>query len=225
MRKAAFIVIGIVALVEIGLWTGVFWTRSRGSSRAGGGPVVLISIDTLRADHLPVYGYTHLRTPNIDTLAAQGAVFEQAWSHAPQTLPAHTSILSGRLPFEHGVRDNIGFTVKPGQWMIQKALAARGWPAGGFVSAFVLRSATGIGQGFTTYDSEMPPSSGELSIGQVQRSGENTLAVAEKWLDARDRAQPFFLFFHIYEPHKPYSPLRCTCPIDSSPDEGGISLS
>ncbi len=170
------------------------------------GPIVLISIDTLRADHLPVYGYSKVRTPNIDALAADGTVFEHAWSHAPQTLPAHASILSGSLPFATGVRDNVGFTVKPGQWMIQKALSARGWPTGGFVSAFVLRAATGIGQGFDTYDSEMPPSSAEVSIGQVQRSGEATLAAAEKWLDGRDRAKPFFLFFHIYEPHKPYSP-------------------
>jgi len=170
------------------------------------GPVILISIDTLRADHLPAYGYTKIRTPNIDALAAGGTVFERAWTHAPQTLPAHTSILSGQLPFATGVRDNIGFTVKPGQWFVQKALGARGWPTGGFVSAYVLRSATGIGQGFDTYDSEMPPSTGEMSIGQVQRSGEHTLAAAEKWLEARDRSKPFFLFFHIYEPHKPYAP-------------------
>jgi arylsulfatase A-like enzyme/Flp pilus assembly protein TadD len=169
-------------------------------------PVILISIDTLRADHLPVYGYTKVRTPNIDALAAGAAVFEQAWSHAPQTLPAHTSILSGQLPFETGVRDNVGFTVRPDQWLIQKALGARGWPTGGFVSAFVLRKAAGLGQGFDTYDSEMPPSSGELSIGQVQRKGEDTLAAAEKWLEGRQAGKPFFLFFHIYEPHKPYAP-------------------
>jgi tetratricopeptide (TPR) repeat protein len=175
--------------------------RDRGPS-----PIVLISIDTLRADHLPVYGYASVRTPNIDALASEGTLFERAWSHAPQTLPAHTSILSGRLPFEHGVRDNVGFTVKPGQWMLPKALAARGWATGGFVSAFVLRGATGIGNGFETYDSEMPPASTELSIGQVQRKGEDTLAAAEKWLAGRDRSKPFFLFFHIYEPHKPYAP-------------------
>ena len=85
-------------------------------------------------------------------------------------------------------------------------LHERGWPTGGFVSAYVLRAATGMNQGFDTYDSELPPSSGELSIGQVQRDGENTLAAAEKWLTQRDAAKPFFLFFHIYEPHKPYAP-------------------
>src|SRR5262245_26345163 len=200
MKKPILIVLGIVGLIEVLMWSGVIW-RARSGSDAGG-PIVLISIDTLRADHLPAYGYTKVRTPNIDALAGEGVLFENAYSHAPQTLPAHTSILSGRLPFEHGVRDNIGFTVKPGQWMVQQALHDHGWPTGGFVSAYVIRAATGINQGFDTYDSELPPSSGELSIGQVQRDGEQTLAAAQKWLDGRDRSKPFFLFVHFYEPHK-----------------------
>lgn len=204
MKKPVLIVLAIAALVELALWTGV-WRAARGGTRADG-PVILISIDTLRADHLPLYGYTKVRTPNIDALAAQGVLFERAYSHAPQTLPAHASILSGELPFEHGVRDNIGFTLKPGQWFLQRALHDRGWPTGGFVSAYVLRAATGINQGFDTYDSELPAASGELSIGQVQRPGDQTLAAAEKWLAQRDTRKPFFLFFHLYEPHKPYAP-------------------
>jgi arylsulfatase A-like enzyme/Flp pilus assembly protein TadD len=205
MKKPILIVLGIVGLIEVLMWTGVIW-RARSNSDTSGGPIILISIDTLRADHLPVYGYTKVRTPNIDALAAGSVLFENAYSHAPQTLPAHTSILSGHLPFEHGVRDNIGFNVKPGQWMLQRALHDRGWPTGGFVSAYVLRAATGINQGFDTYDSDLPPSSGELSVGQVQREGDKTLAVAQKWLDGRDRSKPFFLFLHFYEPHKPYAP-------------------
>jgi arylsulfatase A-like enzyme/Tfp pilus assembly protein PilF len=204
MKKAVLVVLGAVALVEFGLWTGVFW-RYRASQPAEG-PIILISIDTLRADHLPAYGYTKVRTPNIDALAAAGTLFARAYSHVPQTLPAHATILSGQLPFETGVRDNVGFTVKPGQWFVQRGLQERGWPTGGFVSAYVLRGAVGLNQGFDTYDSELPPSSGERSIGQVQRNGEATLAAAEKWLTARDPKKPFFLFFHIYEPHKPYTP-------------------
>jgi arylsulfatase A-like enzyme/Tfp pilus assembly protein PilF len=121
-------------------------------------------------------------------------------------LPAHASILSGQLPFEHGVRDNIGFTIKPGQWFLQRVLKERGWPTAGFVSAYVLRGASGMDQGFDTYDSQLPPSSGELSVGQLQRDGEQTLAAAGAWIAARDRQQPFFLFLHLYEPHKPYAP-------------------
>jgi arylsulfatase A-like enzyme/Flp pilus assembly protein TadD len=193
----------LVALV-LGGWA-VYRKRQRSYSPSDG-PIVLISIDTLRADHLPAYGYTKVRTPNIDGLAAAGTLFERAYSHAPQTLPAHTSILSGQLPFEHGVRDNVGFTVKPGQWFVQRGLQERGWPTGGFVSAYVLRAAVGLNQGFDTYDSDLPPASGERSIGQVQRAGEATLAAAETWLNARDRRKPFFLFLHLYEPHKPYAP-------------------
>jgi arylsulfatase A-like enzyme/Flp pilus assembly protein TadD len=186
------------------LLIGWFLLRHRPPSPADG-PIILISIDTLRADHLPVYGYNAVRTPNIEGLAADSTVFEHAYSHTPQTLPAHTSILSGELPFEHGVRDNIGFTVKKDQWFVQRALREKGWPTGGFVSAYVLRKATGIDQGFETYDSDLPAASPELSIGQVQRDGALTLAAAEKWLDGRgDR--PFFLFLHFYEPHKPYAP-------------------
>jgi arylsulfatase A-like enzyme/tetratricopeptide (TPR) repeat protein len=195
-----------LVVVVVAIAASMFVRNHRGAGVAATGPVIIVSIDTLRADHLPVYGYGKVRTPNIDAFAAQSAIFDRAYSHAPQTLPAHTSIFSGALPFEHGVRDNIGFTVKPGQWFLQRALHDRGWPTAGFVSAYVLRAATGIGQGFDTYDSELPASSGELSIGQVQRSGEQTLAAAERWLAQRETGKPFFLFLHIYEPHKPYAP-------------------
>jgi arylsulfatase A-like enzyme/Flp pilus assembly protein TadD len=181
------------------------WWSPRATAPANG-PVILISIDTLRADRLPAYGYAKVRTPNIDAFAAQGVLFERAYAHAPQTLPAHASILSGDLPFEHGLRDNIGFTLAPGRWSVQGALRERGWPTAGFVSAYVLRAQTGIGQGFDTYDSELPAASGEMSIGQVQRPGEATVTAAGEWLARRDPAQPFFLFLHIYEPHKPYTP-------------------
>jgi choline-sulfatase len=204
MKKAVLVVLAVVGLVELGLWTGVFW-RYR-ASRTADGPIILISIDTLRADHLPAYGYTKVRTPNIDALAAAGTLFERAYSHAPQTLPAHATILSGQLPFETGVRDNVGFTVKPGQWLVQRALQERGWPTGGFVSAYVLRTAVGLNQGFDTYDSDLPASSGGRPAGDAQRDGDATLAAAEKWLTARETGKPFFLFFHIYEPHTPYTP-------------------
>src|SRR5436190_18294970 len=100
------------------------------AAAAADGPIVLISIDTLRADHLPAYGYTRVKTPAIDALAADGAVFERAYSHAPQTLPAHSSILSGQLPFETGVRDNVGFTVKTDERLLPQMLRERGFTTG-----------------------------------------------------------------------------------------------
>src|SRR5215467_12893797 len=102
------------------------WRYARASAPVSG-PIIVISIDTLRADHLPAYGYDKVRTPAIDALAAGGVVFERAYSHAPQTLPAHASILSGRLPFETGVRDNVGFSVKPGERLLPQLLHERGY--------------------------------------------------------------------------------------------------
>jgi choline-sulfatase len=170
------------------------------------GPVILISIDTLRADHLPVYGYRALSTPAIDALASDGVVFEHAYSHSPQTLPAHTSILSGRLPFEHGVRDNVGFTVKPDLPLLPTMLRARGYLTAGFASAFVLRPDTGISRGFDVYDDATASASADAPLGTIRRDGSATLDLAVRWLDAAPRGKPFFLFVHFYEPHRPYRP-------------------
>jgi len=180
------------------------WRYARASAPVSG-PIIVVSIDTLRADHLPAYGYTKVRTPAIDALAADGVVFERAYSHAPQTLPAHVALLSGQLPFETGVRDNVGFTVKRGERLLPQMLRDRGFTTGGVVSSYVLRKETGISQGFDFFDDEMPPSSPELSIGQVQRDGAESEAIAEHWLDTIGTSRAF-LFLHLYEPHKPYAP-------------------
>src|SRR3954463_3262554 len=105
------VILGIVTLA-VALAAAGGWRYARASAPVSG-PVVVISIDTLRADHLPAYGYKKVDTPAIDALAADGVVFTRAYSHAPQTLPAHAALLSGRLPFETGVRDNVGFSIAP----------------------------------------------------------------------------------------------------------------
>jgi choline-sulfatase len=179
--------------------------QSQQTARTAEGPVVLISIDTLRADRLPAYGYTQIRTPHIDRLVTDSVLFEHAYSHSPQTLPAHTSIFSGRLPFEHGVRDNIGFSVKTGERLLPHLLGERGFATGGFVSAYVLRQQTGIHQGFGLWDDQLPPASPDRPLGQVQRGGEETVAAAIRWIDQQPSSK-FFLFVHIYEPHRPYTP-------------------
>ncbi len=196
----------ILVLVAIGTALAAVggWRYARASAPVSG-PIVLISIDTLRADHLPVYGYTHVRTPAIDALAADGIVFDRAYSHAPQTLPAHAAMLSGRLPFETGVRDNVGFTIKPGERMLPQLLRERGFTTGGVVSAYVLRKETGISQGFDFFDGDIPAGSPDLSIGQVQRDGAISEKIAEHWLDAQ-RSSRVFLFLHLNEPHRPYTP-------------------
>jgi arylsulfatase A-like enzyme len=166
---------------------------------------VLISIDTLRADRLPIYGYRKIDTPAITSLAADGVVFEHAWAHSPQTLPSHTSIFTGALPFDHGVRDNMGFVVKPGATTLAGQLASLGYATAGFVSAYVMRQDTGIGQGFAVWDDHLPPTSPEVATGDVQRDGADTITAVERWLDAQ-ASDRFFLFVHLYEPHTPYEP-------------------
>src|SRR4051812_14562521 len=164
------------------------WRYARASAPVSG-PIILISIDTLRADHLPVYGYKAVRTPAIDALAADGIVFERAYSHAPQTLPAHAALLSGRLPFDTGVRDDIGFAVKSGVRLLPQMLRERGFATGGVVSAYVLRKETGIGQGFEFFDSDIPPPSPEASLARVKRDGGESEAIAERWLDQQRSAR------------------------------------
>src|SRR2546425_36070 len=166
--------------------------------------VVLISIDTMRADRLRPYGGT-VAVPRMEALAADGIVFENAYAHSPQTLPSHVSILSGRLPFEHGVRDNVGFAVKRDENLLPTMLRGAGFTSGGFVSAYVLRGETGIANGFDRFDARLPPSSPEIATGELQRDGAATLSAANEWLDELPSSR-FFLFFHIYEPHSPYTP-------------------
>src|SRR5947208_4869450 len=195
------------------------WRYARASAPVSG-PIILVSIDTLRADHLPAYGYKRVATPALDALAADGVVFERAYAHAPQTLPAHAALLSGQLPFENGIRDNVGFIVKPGLRLLPQMLRDRGFTTGGVVSSYVLRKDTGIAQGFDFFDGEMPASSPELSIGQVRRDGTESEKIAEHWLDTIGTARAF-LFLHLYEPHKPYAPPERFAQLD--PYDGEIA--
>src|SRR5438093_5194953 len=117
-----------------------------------GAPIVLISIDTLRADHLPLYGYTAGSTPVLDGLARTSLVFDDFYSQCPLTLPSHTHLLTGLLPFHHGVLDNIGYAVKPDQETLASRLHAAGYVTGAAISAYVLRHQTGIHRGFDFFD-------------------------------------------------------------------------
>ncbi|HJT18378.1 MAG TPA: sulfatase-like hydrolase/transferase, partial [Thermoanaerobaculia bacterium] len=175
------------------------------SSPSNTTPVVLISIDTLRSDHLPAYGYKGVATPNIDALRADSILYQRAYSHVPLTLPSHTSILTGMLPADNGVHDNIGFTVSKTTPMIQELLKKNGYVTGAAVSAFVLRKETGISRGFDFYDDQVEPLGDDRMIGRVQRDGAVTTHALEKWLDT-NAGKPFFAFLHLYEPHTPYTP-------------------
>ena len=168
-------------------------------------PVILISIDTLRSDHLPAYGYKAVDTPNIDALRADSILFQRAWSHVPLTLPSHASMLTGMLPADTGVRDNVGFRLSESIPTLQELLKKNGYATGGAVSAFVLRHETGIGRGFDFFDDEVEPLGTDKTIGRVQRDGRETVHALQKWLDGQTD-KPFFAFLHLYEPHEPYTP-------------------
>ena len=167
--------------------------------------VLLISIDTLRADHLGCYGYAAAQTSTIDGLAAHGLRFDHAATTTPLTLPAHTSLMTGTLPAWHGVRDNGGFYVSADQTTIAEVLRARGYRTGGFVGAFVLDSRWGINQGFDRYFDEFDLSRYEgKGLDAVQRSGSEVVDRALSWLD-EDSDRPFFAWVHLYDPHTPYA--------------------
>jgi arylsulfatase A-like enzyme/thioredoxin-like negative regulator of GroEL len=200
--------------------------RGRGGAAATGSypraPIVLISIDTLRSDHLPAYGYGGVATPAIDALAREGILYERAYSHIPLTLPSHLSILSGLLPGEHGVRDNVGYRFHADRVpYLPRLLKQAGYRTGGAVSAYVLRPETGISEGFDFYEGKIELRMSE-TIGRSQRSGAETLAAVEPWL-AQAAAGPFFLFFHLYEPHTPYEPPEPYASRYRNPYDGEIA--
>jgi arylsulfatase A-like enzyme/Tfp pilus assembly protein PilF len=177
--------------------------------------VVLISIDTLRADRLGSYGYSGAATPRMDDLAARGVRFEQASTVTPLTLPAHTSLLTGTFPAFHGVRDNGGFYVEDGADTLAEALASRGYRTGAFVASFVLDSRWGLDQGFETYHDDFDLSEATTgAMDDVQRRGEDVVDRALDWVE-RARDGPFFAWLHLYDPHTPYDapePFRSRFP-------------
>ena len=169
-------------------------------------PVILISIDTLRSDHLPAYGYKKVATPNIDALRADSILYERAYSHVPLTLPSHVTILTGLLPADSGVRDNIGNRLAESIPVLPELLKKNGYATGAAVSAFVLRRETGVARGFDFFeDSTTPMNTSTLVLGRIQRNGGETLRAVKPWLDQQG-ARPFFLFLHLYDPHTPYEP-------------------
>lgn len=172
-----------------------------------GAPVVLISIDTLRADRLPAYGYSKVETPHIDGLRRDSILFENAYSQVPLTLPSHLTMLTGLLPAEHGVRTNLGYpfdgTAHP---TLARILRRHGYATGAAVSSYVLRGATGIDDSWDFFDDsvggdvEWTP---DLSL--LQRKGSETARRALAWVESV-KSKPFFLFLHVFEPHLPYEP-------------------
>lgn len=167
--------------------------------------VILITIDTLRADALGFRGNKRVKTPFLDSLAARGTVFTHAHAHNVVTLPSHTNILTGLYPWQHGVRDNAGFTLDAKHQTIAARLREAGFATGAFVSAFPLDSRYGLDRGFDVYDDAYPATVNPLDFAVQERPGTETLEKASTWWQS-SAGRKRFLFVHLYEPHAPYLP-------------------
>lgn len=165
-----------------------------------GPDILLVTIDTLRADRVGAYGDPRAQTPTLDALAREGVLFREVLATAPTTLPSHASLMTGRLPRDHKARDNAGYSLAKDVPTLAETLGARGWSTGGFVSASVLNAATGIGRGFATFSS--PADDGTARGGAAERASADTVAEAVAWW--RAAPAPRFGWVHLYDPHRPW---------------------
>jgi arylsulfatase A-like enzyme len=211
----AFVILAGVAAIA----AGVVLVRSRGAKATQaiargalrGANVLLVTIDTLRADRVGAYGSHAALTPTIDDLAKTGLRFERTYAHVPLTLPSHATLMTARYPTRNGVRDNGTFRLADASPTLAATLKAAGYRTGAFIGAFVLDARFGLNRGFDVYDDRMVGSSGDLDL--VQRNAEQVLAPARDWIVNGTSASlqsalpgPWFAWVHLYDPHEPYVP-------------------
>ncbi|HRV07201.1 MAG TPA: sulfatase-like hydrolase/transferase [Acidobacteriota bacterium] len=182
--------------------------------------VILISIDTLRADHLSSYGYPLPTSPHLDALAAQGILFEAAFTPVPITLPAHTSLLTGTYPAYHGVHDNAGFVAGASLETLAEILASAGYATAAFVGSFILDSQFGLDQGFSHYVDGFQSDTLDLVEQSIlEHRAWHVVDQAQQWIRNLRGRQPFFIFVHLFDPHAPYDPpADFPCPFPSAYD-------
>ena len=198
--------LSIVAIGALALILGLAAIVLRPILRRGSQPpdVILITIDTLRADALGFAGNTRVKTPYLDSLAARGTVFTNAHAHNVVTLPSHANILTGLYPYQHGIRDNAGFTLDAKYRTLGAMMKKAGYSTAAFVSAFPLDSRFGLNAGFDVYDDKYREASNPLDFVVQERPAEETLNAARKWYEAARGKK--FLWIHLYDPHAPYDP-------------------
>jgi arylsulfatase A-like enzyme/tetratricopeptide (TPR) repeat protein len=213
-RKAAAALVGLLFVGGTGLWWALraprsprdlvqrWWARE-GVDRPN---VILVTLDTTRADHLGCYGYGPARTPNLDAIAQGGVLFAQASAVAPLTQPAHSSIMTGMYPTHHGVHINGNAALGPEQQTIAEVLLEKGYHTGAFVGAFVLDGRWGLNQGFQVYDDRFDLEKYKhLDLASVQRPADKVVDAALAWLE-KEQQHPFFAWIHFYDAHSPYEP-------------------
>ncbi len=208
-KKRAFLIAAAVLALAALVAFLLLRPRQPDLARLRGGRdfnVILVTVDTLRADRIGCYGFPRVKTPTMDAFAASGIRFEDCIAQTPLTLPSHTTILTGTLPIHHGVRDNGGFVVPSELVTMAEAFKARGYATSAFVAAYVLDSKWGLDQGFDTYFDKFDLSRFEkISLGEVQRPANEVIDEALGWLE-QNKDGKFFAWIHLYDPHTPYAP-------------------
>ena len=207
------VVAAVVAAVLIGHWKRPPRTEAEARSavsrlrpEATGLNLVVITLDTTRADRLGCYGFRGVETPNIDALAKDGIVFDYATATVPLTFPSHSSIFTGLVPPHHGVRDNGGFFLDDAKVTLAERLRDKGVATGAFVGAWVLERKWGLAQGFDEYSDRFDLSKYKvISLGTVQKPGDEVMDGALAWLEGVKQRR-FFAWVHLYDPHTPYDP-------------------
>ncbi|MCU1384846.1 MAG: hypothetical protein JWL71_3543, partial [Acidobacteria bacterium] len=169
--------------------------------------VLLITIDTLRADALGCYGGP-AATPALDRLAAGGVRFDFAHAHAVTTLTSHASILTGTYPFQHGIRDNSGYRLAPGARTLAVLLKQAGFQTAAFVGAFPVHSRFGLNQGFDLYDDRFGETRAPTEFVMPERPASQVVPLARTWIADRGAggSNPWFAWVHLFDPHAPYTP-------------------
>jgi len=194
---------GLVLAASLAAAVAVADGESPGGAAHQRPDVVLITLDTTRADHLGAWGWRHAHTPNLDALARRGSRFLRCDASSPLTLPSHASILTGLYPPRHGVRDNGTFTLAAGVTTVAEVLSAAGFDTAAVVSAAVLERRFGLDQGFGVYDDD-PGIGHALGTLIVERDARRTTDAALAVLSRLER--PFFLWVHYFDPHAEYHP-------------------
>ncbi len=205
-RPRWWAVAGAVALLAAAAWLAFRFLSAPGRQRPSGDlSVILVTIDTLRADHVGAYGAGLARTPALDALAGEGARFDRCVAQVPLTLPSHTSLLSSTYPPFNQVRDNGGFQAPAALTLLSEVLQGRGMATAAFIGAFVLHNKWGLAQGWDLYSDRFDPARYGRILLENEKRADEVLGEARQWLE-RIGGRRFFAWIHLYDPHSPYDP-------------------
>ncbi len=199
---AALALLGVL-VVLLALATWWWWPPAFALTTARDRNILIVTIDTLRADALGSYG-GRAATPHLDALAARGARFTFAHAHAVVTLPSHASLLTGRYPYAHGIRDNNGYRVRADETTLAMRLKALGFATGAFVGAFPLDQRFGLNAGFDVYDDRISEVAPAVDFSLPERRADTVVAAATAWIGSQ--TGPWFSWVHVFDPHAPYRP-------------------